>query len=88
MRGEPSRYNERELQPEVTGMVVVRKPDVKDLFLDKKEVQRLVAEQYAIMGLEYDPTATPQKAREMMRALGIKPEENLISGGIIAAREE
>ncbi len=69
-------------------MAVVRKPDVKELFLDKKEVQRMVAEQYALMGLKDDPTATPQKAREMMRALGIRAEENLFSRGIIAAREE
>ena len=69
-------------------MAVVRKPEVKDLFLDKKEVQRLVAEQYKIMGIEDDPAATPQKAQEMTAALGIRPEENLISSGIIAAREE
>jgi hypothetical protein len=35
-----------------------------------------------------DPTATPQKAREMMLALGIRPEDNLGSSGIIAARDE
>ena len=69
-------------------MAVVRKPDVKELFLDKKEVQRLVAEQMRIMGIPDDPTATPEKAQQMMAALGIKPEENWFSRGIIAAREE
>lgn len=69
-------------------MAVVRKPEVKELFLDKREVQRLVDEQYKIMGIEDDPTATPQRAQEMTAGLGIKPEENLISSGIIAAREE
>ncbi len=60
----------------------------KELFVDKKETQRLVAEQYAIMGIEGDPTATPQKAQEMTEALGIRPEENWLSRAIIAAREE
>ncbi len=69
-------------------MATVHKPDVKDLYLDKKEVQRLVAEQMKIMGIPDDPTATPEKAREMMRALGIRAEENLFSRGIIAARDE
>ena len=69
-------------------MAVVRKPEVKDLFLDKREVQRLVAEQYKIMGIKDDPAATPQKVREMMRASGVRAEENLFSGGIIEAREE
>jgi hypothetical protein len=57
-------------------------------FVDKKQVQKIVAEQNAQMGFVPDPTATPQKAREMMRALGIRPEDNLGSRGIIAARDE
>ncbi len=69
-------------------MAVARKPQVEDLYLDKREIQRLVAEQYAAMGIEDDPTATPQKAREMMKALGIRADENWFSRGIIAAREE
>lgn len=69
-------------------MAVVREPNVKDLYLDKREVQRLVAEQNKIMGIEDEPTATPEKAQAMTLALGIKPEENLISRGIIEAREE
>ena len=69
-------------------MAVVRKPDVRDLVADKKEIQRLVAEQMATMGIAFDPTATAQKAREMMLADGIRPEDNVLSRGIIAAREE
>ncbi len=69
-------------------MAVVRKPDVKELLVDKKEIQRLVAEQNARMGIVFDPTATAQKAREMMLADGVRPEDNLLSRGIIAAREE
>jgi hypothetical protein len=40
------------------------------------------------MGFVPDPTATAEKAQEMMRALGIRPEDNLGSRGIIAARDE
>lgn len=69
-------------------MATVRKPNIEELYLDKKEVQRLVAEQMKIMGIPDDPTATPEKAQAMTAALGIKPEENLFSRGIIAAREE
>jgi len=52
------------------------------------EIQKIVAERNKIMGFVPDPTATPEKARAMMRALGICAEDNLFSGGIIAAREE
>ncbi len=69
-------------------MTVVRKPDIKELFADKKEIQRLVAEQMESMGIQFDPTATAQKAQEMMLAEGIRPEDNMLSRGIIAAREE
>jgi len=57
-------------------------------FLDKKAIQRLVAEQNERMGFIPDTNATPQKAREMIRALGIRAEDNLASCGIIAARDE
>jgi 3-mercaptopyruvate sulfurtransferase SseA len=62
--------------------------DVKALFADKKELQRIVAEQNTKMGFVPDPTATPEKVRAMMRALGIRREDNIFSCGIIAARDE
>jgi hypothetical protein len=68
--------------------VAARKMDVKELYLDKKEVQRMVAEQMKIMGIPDDPTATPEKAQALTEACGIKPEENYFSRGIIAARNE
>ena len=40
------------------------------------------------MALPDDPAATPHKVRAMMLALGIRPEENEFSRGIIVAREE
>ncbi len=69
-------------------MAVVRKPKPEELFTDKEKVRRLVAEQYSAMAIPDDPTATPQKARAMMSARGIRPEDNEFSQGIIQAREE
>ena len=57
-------------------------------FLDKHELQRMIAEQNQKMGFVPDPTASARKAQEMALALGIRPEDNLFSCGIIAARDE
>ena len=69
-------------------MAAIAGADVKTLFVDKKAIQKIVAEQNEQMGFVPDPTATPQKAREMMLARGIRPEDNLGSRSIIAARDE
>lgn len=61
--------------------------DLRSLFLDKRELQRIVAEENRRLGFIPDPTATAERAQEMMLALGIRPEENLFSTGIIAARD-
>jgi hypothetical protein len=57
-------------------------------YIDKKAIQEIVAELNKRMGFVPDPTATAQKARAMMLARGIRPEDNLGSRGIIAARDE
>jgi hypothetical protein len=69
-------------------MAIAPKPDVRSLFADKQAIQQIVEEQNLATGFVKDPTATPQKAREMMRALGRHPEDNEFSRGIIAARDE
>jgi hypothetical protein len=69
-------------------MTKVARRDTRSFFVDKKRIQKIVAEQNERTGFIPDPTATPQKAREMMLALGIRSEDNLGSSGIIAAREE
>jgi hypothetical protein len=56
--------------------------------MDKTEIQRVVAQQNAEMGILPDLTATVHKARELMLALGIRPEDDLGSCGILSAREE
>lgn len=59
----------------------------RPLYADKAELQRVMEEVNRKMGFVPDPEATPEKARQMMQALGIRPEDNLFSRGIIAARE-
>jgi len=69
-------------------MVEVGEEKTRSYFVDKKLIQKIVAEQNERMGFIPDPTATAEKARAMMLALGIRPEDNLGSAGIIAARDE
>ena len=66
----------------------MRKSAIEELLVDKKEIQRIVAQQEQALGFPEEPHATPQRAREMMRALGIRPEDNEFSRGLIAARDE
>lgn len=58
------------------------------LLADKVELRRLMAAQNADMGLAPDPHATAEQAQARSLALGIRQEENLLSQGIIAARDE
>lgn len=69
-------------------MAVAKKTLREDLFLDKAEIRRYLDEQGIETRLWDDPTATAEKAREMMLANGIRPEDNEFSRGIIAMREE
>jgi len=69
-------------------MAEATQQDTRRFFVDKKLIQEIVAEQNELMGFVPDPTATAEKAREMMLALGVRPEDNLGSRGIIAARDE
>lgn len=58
------------------------------LFADKGEIQRIAAEQNALMGIVLNTDATHEGVRAQMRALGICAEDNIFSCGIIAARDE
>jgi hypothetical protein len=62
--------------------------DTRSYYVDKKLIQKIVAEQNERIGFVPDPTATAEKARAMSLALGIRPEDNLLSSAIIAARDE
>jgi hypothetical protein len=71
-------------------MVTMR--DAKSFFIDKRRIQQIVAQQNEQMGFTTDPTATPEEAQEAversLRENGLRPEDNIFSCGIIAAREE
>ncbi len=74
-------------------MALLEKPraDAASLFISEEqmdELRAIVAQQFEELGIEYDPTATADDARRMMRAEGIRAEDNEFSRGIIAAREE
>lgn len=69
-------------------MTDICRPDGTSCFVDKAAIQRIVAEQNERMGFIPNPAATPEKVQEMMLALGICPEDNIFSCGIIAARDE
>ena len=68
------------------------KMGLRNLFLDKTAIQKIVAEQNEKMGFVPDPTATAEKAQAMtaeaLRRNGLGPEDNIASCGIIAARDE
>jgi hypothetical protein len=52
-----------------------------------EELAKLSAKVLAEMGIHGEPIGA-EKVQEMMRAEGIKPEDNIISRGIIEMREE
>lgn len=62
--------------------------EVNAVFANKAEVRRLVAEVNERIGFVPDPTATPQKAREMMLANGVRPEDNEATRELMRMRYE
>ena len=69
-------------------MAAANETSWRRLVADKQAIRDAVAQVNADMGFVPDPTATPQKVRELMRALGIRAEDNIFSCGVIAARDE
>ena len=53
--------------------------DATTLLADKDELRQLMAAQHTNMGITPDPNATAEQAQAMSLALGIRPEENLLS---------
>lgn len=72
--------------------MAVLESEIRSLTADKAEMRRIIDQQYEEMGIAFDPTATAELAQELvgecLRAHGIRPEENIFSRGIIAARDE
>ena len=63
-------------------------PDINQPTIDKAWLRRQFAEMDARTGFVPDPLVTALKAREMMLADGIRPEDNLLSSEIIRQRYE
>ena len=66
--------------------------NAKSFFIDKRHIQQIVGQQNEETGFVPDPTAIPEQAQEAvelsLRENGLRPEDNIFSCGIIAAREE
>ncbi len=69
-------------------MAIAFRPEASTLLADKAALQRLLEAQDQESGFVPDPTATPQKARALMLAEGIRPEENAFSREIIRLRDQ
>ena len=69
-------------------MTEVKNTSWRDLLVDKQEIRLAVAEMNLAMGFVPDQTITARKVQAMMIELGIRPDDNMFSCGIIAAREE
>ena len=60
---------------------------VKPKLADKKALREVLEQQDKQTGFVVDESATPQQAREMMIAQGIRPEDNAFSCEIRRMRE-
>jgi hypothetical protein len=67
-------------------MAVVRDPEVPQPGFDKEALLKLLEEQDRRTGFVFDPTVTPEKVRDLMRACGVRPEDNIFSRDIIRAK--
>jgi hypothetical protein len=56
--------------------------------VDKRALQKVVAELDKRMGFVKDPTATAEQSHAMMVARGIRPEDRFLSSEIIRMRHE
>lgn len=66
--------------------------NAKRFFIDKSHIQQVVAQYNQRMGFVSDKSVTPEDAQQAveqsLRENGLRPEDNIFSCGIIAAREE
>lgn len=61
-------------------------PVVPVRYANKEELNRLMDEIEARMGIVYDPEITIAKLRQMMKEEGIRPEDNAASREILRMR--
>lgn len=69
-------------------MTIADKPRLKDLVVDKEMLIRMTDEQNARSGFVPDPTATAERARQMMLDEGVRPEDRISTRELLAMREE
>jgi len=66
--------------------------NMQSFFIDKSRIQQVVAHRNEQMGFVPNHTITPAQAQEAversLRENGLRPEDNIFSCGIIAARGE
>jgi hypothetical protein len=67
-------------------MAAIHNHTAEDQTAHREAMRQLVEEQAARMGISFDPTATREKVRAMMRACGVRPEDNVFSRDIIQSR--
>ena len=69
--------------------LALHKPETaRSMRLNKRLLQKAVAEMNARSGFVKDPTATAEKARQLMLVGGMQPESNTASAEIVRMREE
>jgi hypothetical protein len=56
-------------------------------FVDKEKLRPIVDNAFAAMGICGEPIGA-EKVQEMIAACGVRPEDNILSRGIIDMREE
>jgi excisionase family DNA binding protein len=84
---DPIRERRAEVEREAERMTAAPESGLRALIADKEALRRILEQQDRLTGFVPDPTATGPRAREMMLANGIRPEENLASRDIIQMRE-
>jgi hypothetical protein len=58
-------------------------------FIDPRTLLPLIDEAFTKMGIDItQPAMTPEEVQQLLLQEGVRPEDNLISRGIIEAREE
>ena len=69
-------------------MALQAKSTWQSVGIDKEPLRYILEELHKETSFEYDPDMTPEKLQQRMLAAGIRPEDDLASCGIIAARDE
>jgi hypothetical protein len=60
---------------------------VRASVVDRETIRRAVERLHVELGFPPEPSMTPQRARELALACGVRPEDNIGSRDIVAERE-